>query len=83
MRYGLKKKVIGLFVFLSFYSFCVFSDIPRILYVGDSWTYYPWALQDPPALRSVLLRPEVVQQIGGRYVEIGDIALHGATAADW
>ncbi len=64
-------------------SFPVFSDIPRILYVGDSWTYYPWALQNPPALRSVLLRPEMVQQLGGRYIEIGDIALHGATAGDW
>gem|GEM_PF-1443923 len=59
-----------------------FADIPRILYVGDSWTLFPWT-QNPPALRSVLLRPEIVSQLGGRYIEIGDIALHGATAADW
>jgi len=40
-------------------------------------------LQNPPALRAVLLRPEIVQELGGRYIEIGDLALRGATAADW
>lgn len=62
--------------------FNAYSDIPRILFVGDSWTAIPWHM-DPPALRSVLLRPEWVQALGGRYVEIGDLALRGATASDW
>ncbi|HOK09665.1 MAG TPA: proprotein convertase P-domain-containing protein [Candidatus Hydrogenedens sp.] len=77
-----RRNAILIFLLFLFPCLC-FSDIPRILYVGDSWTYYPWALQDPPALRSVLLRPEMVQQLGGRYIEVGDIALHGATAGDW
>jgi lysophospholipase L1-like esterase len=56
------------------------AQVPRILYVGDSWTYYPWAEQDPPALRSVLARPEVGL---GNYVEDGTIALLQPTAAGW
>jgi hypothetical protein len=51
----------------------------RILYVGDSWTAYPWA-QDPPALRTVLQRPEVGL---GQYEENGAIVLYQATAAGW
>ena len=58
------------------------AAIPRILYVGDSWTQYPWS-QEPPALREVLSREYVIAAVGGEYEEVGDIALHGATAADW
>ncbi|HNR29654.1 MAG TPA: hypothetical protein PKI11_02080, partial [Candidatus Hydrogenedentes bacterium] len=53
------------------------AAIPRILYVGDSWTYAPWN-QSPKALRHVL------QQVGlGDYEENGELALLRATAADW
>jgi hypothetical protein len=53
---------------------------PRILYVGDSWTYYPWAEQSPPALRSVLARPEIGL---GAFEEVGDLALASPTAEGW
>ncbi|MCX8063580.1 MAG: proprotein convertase P-domain-containing protein [Candidatus Hydrogenedentes bacterium] len=69
-------------LFLVFLPFLAFSDIPRILLIGDSWTAIPWNM-DPPALRSVLLRPEWVQNLGGRYVEIGDLALRAGTASEW
>ncbi|MBI1318726.1 MAG: hypothetical protein GC168_07230 [Candidatus Hydrogenedens sp.] len=59
------------------------APIPRILYVGDSWTYFPWAEQDPPALRSVLGRNDVKQAVGGEFTEVGDIALHSPTAEGW
>src|SRR5436190_481698 len=55
------------------------AAIQRILYVGDSWTAYPW-LQDPPALRTVLQKPEIGL---GQYEENGAIALYQATAATW
>jgi len=56
------------------------AQTPRILYVGDSWTAYPWSQQSPPALREVLARPEVGL---GAYVEDGSIALLQPTAAGW
>lgn len=56
------------------------AQTPRILYVGDSWTYYPWANQSPPALRSVLARPEIGLE---EYIEDGSIALLQPTAAGW
>ena len=55
------------------------AAIQRILYVGDSWTAYPWA-QSPPALRTVLQNPQVNL---GQYEENGNIALYQATAAGW
>ncbi|MBI1318892.1 MAG: hypothetical protein GC168_08070 [Candidatus Hydrogenedens sp.] len=71
--------LLGLLV-LGAFAVPSFAETPRILYVGDSWTYYPWALQDPPALREVLARPEVGL---GEYVEDGSIALLQPTAAGW
>lgn len=84
IRFYAQYWIIPVFVSL-FILLCAPSQaaIPRILYVGDSWTYYPWAEQDPPALRSVLLRSDIATAIGGEYTEVGDIALHGATAEQW
>lgn len=56
------------------------AQVTRILYVGDSWTHYPWALQNPPALRAVLARPEIGL---GDYIEDGSIALAQPTASGW
>jgi lysophospholipase L1-like esterase len=58
----------------------VSAQVPRVLYVGDSWTYYPWAMQDPPALRTVLAKPEIGL---GTYIEDGTIALIQPTAVGW
>jgi len=62
---------------LAVWSLAAAAATPRILYVGDSWTAYPWQ-QDPPALRDAL------DEYGlGQYEENGDLALYRATAADW
>ncbi|MFM1919935.1 MAG: hypothetical protein RLZZ303_1569 [Candidatus Hydrogenedentota bacterium] len=76
------KKLFLLLPTLAVLLGCHVSDaqVTRILYVGDSWTHYPWALQDPPALRAVLARPDIGL---GNYIEDGSIALAQPTASGW
>ncbi len=73
-------RLLGCLLLVASASIGASAQIPRILYVGDSWTYYPWANQSPPALRSVLARPEIGL---GAYIEDGSIALIQPTAAGW
>ncbi len=61
-------------------AFGAAAATPRILYVGDSWTYYPWVLQSPPALREALAQPEYGLE---DYEENGDLALATTAAEAW
>lgn len=56
------------------------GDIARILDVGDSWVFFPYALQSPPALEEILARPEFNL---GQYREDGSIGLTNIFAEGW
>ena len=58
----------------------ILAGTPRILDVGDSWAFFPYALQSPPALEQVLARPEFGL---GEYLEDGSIGLSNIFAYGW
>src|SRR5688572_4462721 len=72
-------RFISLVLLAATVAFPAAGATPRVLYVGDSWTAYPW-LQSPPALRQVFNEPGVGL---GAYEEDGSIALLRATALEW
>ena len=56
------------------------AQTPRVLDVGDSWAFFPYALQSPPALEEVLALPEFNL---GQYLEDGSIGLTNIFAEGW
>lgn len=57
-----------------------YCDVARVLDIGDSWVFFPYALQSPPALEEVLARPEFNL---GQYREDGSIGLTNIFAEGW
>lgn len=74
------RRSCGVVLSLCCFAVCARGDIARILDVGDSWVFFPYALQSPPALEEVLARPEFDL---GQYREDGSIGLTNIFAEGW